>query len=162
VYCESDGEYYEAGYADHRLVQATNDNYYLSEDVFETPDGDYVYCEEAIEIDGEYYDMQNINHAKEMVVYVGNPESNRYASIPTVMHSQHLDDDEPRFVDDYGNEYYVNWRSLRDMIALTKSRVFNNDDGVAELRNTVFKFNTMSGFDMSPNKALYAFAHGTI
>jgi len=164
VYCESDGEYYESCYADHRLVLATNDNYYFSEDVFETPDGDYVYCEEAIEIDGEYYDMENINHAKKMVVYVGNPESNRYASSPTVMHSQYLDDDEPKIVDNYGNEYYVNWRSLRDMIALTKaSKVCpNNDEGMAELRNAVFRFNTMSGFDMSPNKALYAFAHGNI
>ena len=108
------------------------------EDFVELDNGDYVYVDDAIEIDDKWFAREDCGVALN-VVYCVNP-STLLAGQACVDFIDNIDlDNERKMVHDYGNEMLVNWRSIRDLMLLAGV----NDDYRAEVART---FNKHTGF----------------
>jgi len=135
---ESNNEYYEQDYAREVLCETSDGSWYDMDDVVELDNGDYVYVDDAMEIDDKRFARTDCDVALD-VVYCVNP-SMLLPGQECVDFIDNIDlDNEPKMVDDYGNEMLVNWRSLRDLMRLAGV----NDDYRAEVART---FNKHTGF----------------
>ena len=139
---ESNDEYYERDYACEVLCETSDGSWYDRDDVVELDNGDYVYVDDAVEIDEKWFARDDWGVAMD-VVYCVNPNT-LFPGQECVVFIDNLDlDNEPKMVDDYGNEMLVNWRSLRDLMRLAGV----NDDYRPEVART---FNNHTGFAIRP------------
>ena len=107
-----------------------------------------MYVDDAVEIDEKWFARDDWGVAMD-VVYCVNPNA-LFPGQECVVFIDNLDlDNEPKMVDDYGNEMLVNWRSLRDLMRLAG---VNDDyrDGVARTFNKHTGF-AIRGYMLSPS-----------
>lgn len=146
---ESNDEYYEQDYACEVLCETSDGSWYDMDDVVELDNGDYVYVDQAVEIDEKWFARDDWGVAMD-VVYCVNP-STLFAGQECVDFIDNLDlDNEPKMVDDYGNEMLVNWRSIMDLIRLAGVSSVDIRDGVARTFNKHTGF-AIRGYMLSPS-----------